>query len=504
MGHSLNEIDCHVYYYTDTVRTRNRLAITLLASSAIILGVAAPASAAPSPTDLVADVVPGAGSLNPYWLTPFAGRLFFVGNDGSGDELYVSDGSVGSAVNLNLTIDPTGVAGATGFTIIGNTMYLAASDGTHGAELWSITGSGSPVMVADLNTGGGDSDPSDFTLFNSDLYFAAYTVGTGRSLFRLSGGTVTQYPGAPQSPDNLFVYNGFLYFSASVSGDSELYRLDGTNTPSQFFASNPTGFGNPHNFAVAGGRLYFISNDGLSAPRNYELYATDGTVVTKLTTDLAAIDGYQYFTVFNDTLYFSAGNAAIGRELGHTTGGAVPAFFDINAGPTGSNPEGFTAYNGSLYFGAATSATGDELFSITGSSAPVLRADINSGVGDSFPFGFGVSNGLLVFSASSTGADWQLWSFNGTAANQESEIGVPDADAKWVAVLGSYTYFAATSPATGYELWRTRVAGVAVTATPALAATGSDTLLPAGIAAALLLAGLTLAFTRRRVSETQE
>jgi len=489
------------------VRTRNRLAITLLASSTILLGVAAPAQAAPSPTDLVADVVPGAGSLRPYWLTPFAGRLYFVGNDGSGDELYVSDGSVGSAVNLNLTIDPTGVAGATGFTIIGNTMYFAASDGVHGAEIWSITGTGSPVMVADLNTGSGDSDPSDFTVFNGDLYFAAYTVGTGQSLFRLTGSTVTQYPmGSVQSPDDLFVYNGFLYFSAFGTGDSQLYRIDGTNAPSQFFVSNPTGFGNPHNFAVAGGWLYFISNDGLSAPRNYELYATDGTVVTKLTTDLAAIDGYQYFTVFNDTLYFSAGNAAIGRELGHTTGGAVPAFFDINAGPAASNPEGFTAYNGSLYFGAATNATGDELFSVTGSSAPVLRSDINPGAGGSFPFSFGVSNGVLVFSASSTGADWQLWSFNGTAANQESDIGVPDADANWVSVLGSYTYFAATSPATGYEVWRTRVAGsaAAVTATPALAATGSDALLPAGMAAALLLAGLALALTRRRALKTQE
>ena len=234
------------------MRTRNRLAITLLASSAILLGVASPAQAAPSPTDLVADIGPGTGNGSPYYLTPFDGRLNFVADDGTGDELFVSDGSVGSATNLNL--NPSGASDPYGFTVIGTTLYFAASNGVNGTELWSITGAGAPTMVADIEAGAGDSDPSDLTLFNGAVYFRAYTSGTGQSLFRLSGGTVNQYPmGAISSPADFFAYNGFLYFAASGPDSIQLYRIDGTNPPTQFFTTNAPSFGNPHNFAVAGG-----------------------------------------------------------------------------------------------------------------------------------------------------------------------------------------------------------------------------------------------------------
>ena len=483
------------------MRARTRISVSLFASSIVVLGVAAPASAAPSPTDLVADIVAGSGDGDPYSLTPFNGRLYFVADDGTGADLFVSDGSVGSATNLDL--NPTGTSDPYGFTVIGNTLYFAATNGVDGSELWSITGSGAPTMVTDLETGAGNSYPSRYTLFNGDIYFEAFTSTTGQSLFRLSGGTVSQYPmGTIGSPDDFFVYNGYLYFSASGPQSIQLYRVDGTNPPEQFFTTNAPSFGNPHNFAVAGGQLYFLSNDGATAPYSYELYATDGvTTPVKLTNDLADTNGFQYYTVFNDTLYFSAGNAATGRELGYTTGGAVPTYFDINPGAAGSDPEGFTAYNGGLYFSATTPSTGHELFSISGAAAPVLRADIAPGATSGYPFSFVPSNGKLAFSASSTGTSWQLWSFDGTATNQESEIVSPDPDVYEVVALGDYVYFTATSTATGYELWRTRIASAA---SPALAATGTDPLLPVGAAALLLVAGLALALTRRRVSETQE
>lgn len=488
------------------MRTRNRLAITLLASSTILLGVAAPAQAAPSPTELVADIVPGTVSGNPSDLTPVADRLYFVANDGSGDELFVSDGSVGSATNLNL--NPTGASSPQSLVVIGDTLYFSATDGVAGRELWSVTGSGAPTMVADIEAGAGGSDPIDFTLYNGDVYFRAFTSSTGQVVFRLSGGTVSAYPTNTtlSAPSNFFEYNDLLYFAVSGPDRNQLYRLDGTNPPVQFAVTNASGSANPKNFAVAGGVLYFLANDAANGqPFNYELYATNGvSAPTKLTTDLVDNNGYQYFTVFNDTLYFSGGSAATGRELGTATAGAAPTYFDINTGAGSSDPQGFTPYAGSLYFNAFTPTSGDELFSITGAAAPALRADINPGTASSYPFSFVVSNSKLVFSAISTGIDAQLWSFDGTTARQESAIVSANADVYEVVTLGDFVYFKATSTANGIELWRTRIDAAAVTATPALAATGSDALLPAGIAAALLLAGLALALTRRRALKTQE
>jgi ELWxxDGT repeat protein len=486
------------------VRSRTRLALALLASAAVLVSVAAPASAAPSPTELVADLVVGPGSSSPESLTVLGSRIYFVADDGGGAELFVSDGSVGSATNLNL--NPTGGSDPQSLTVIGSTLYFSATNGVDGTELWSVTAGGTPAMVADIETGAGGSDPNGFTLYNGGIYFQASTTATGQSLFRLVGGSVTQYPmGTLSAPSNFFVYTGYLYMSAFGVNNVQLYRLDGTNPPQEYFVSNPTGFGNPKRFAVASGLLYFLANDGLGGgPYNYELYVTDGLgTTTKLTTDIADDNGYQYFTVFNDTLYFAAGTAAIGRELGHTTGGAAPTYFDIYPGPTGSFAEGFIAYNGSLYFGADNGTAGYELMSLAGAGAPALRADINPGAGDAFPYAFAVSNGTLAFTAYGDGVDGQLWSFDGTTANQESDIVATDANVYEKVALGDYLYYNGTSTADGRELWRTRVSAAAA-AGPGLAATGSEPVVPLGIAAALLVAGLALTRARRRTSETQE
>src|SRR6187549_1497495 len=107
-----------------TVRSRTRLSLTLLASAALVGSVALPAHAAPSPTDLVADIAAGAAGGEPYEITVFNGLLYF-----------------------------------------------GANDGVTGMELWSITGSSSPALVADLEPGAGASDPAPVISFDGDIYF---------------------------------------------------------------------------------------------------------------------------------------------------------------------------------------------------------------------------------------------------------------------------------------------------------------------------------------------
>mgnify|MGYP003687910505 CR=1 FL=1 len=49
-------------------------------------------------------------------------------------------------------------------TAVGNTLYFSGTDGTNGYELWKSDGTASgTVMVKDINSGSGDSNPYQFT-----------------------------------------------------------------------------------------------------------------------------------------------------------------------------------------------------------------------------------------------------------------------------------------------------------------------------------------------------
>src|SRR5262249_10870484 len=105
---------------------------------------------------------------------------------GAGAELWKSDGTDVGTVPLR-NINP-GAAGSNpnNFTIVGSNLYFTADDTTHGRELWvtdGIDGTDAHThLVADINpilTGSArGSDPSSLVNVNGTLYFAA-SDGTG-------------------------------------------------------------------------------------------------------------------------------------------------------------------------------------------------------------------------------------------------------------------------------------------------------------------------------------
>jgi ELWxxDGT repeat protein len=222
---------------------------------------------------LVADIVPGAVSSNPYGLTNVNGTLYFSTDYG----LYKSDGTAASTVQINSQVygsgygytplrpgsllfygysdlgsglyKTDGTAGGTVFlkqvrieshiTVAGGKAFFAGYDSANGTELWVSDGTAAGTkLVKDIYGGslhysgsaGGtrhdppysvprSSRPQELTSLNGALLFTAENEKTGRQLWRSDGtakGTVMVTSNGVGL--DLVNFNGFLYFSTRGSG----------------------------------------------------------------------------------------------------------------------------------------------------------------------------------------------------------------------------------------------------------------------------------------------
>ncbi|MEO7265224.1 MAG: T9SS type A sorting domain-containing protein [Ferruginibacter sp.] len=118
--------------------------------------------------------------------------------------------------------------------------------------------------------------------------------------------------------------------------------------------------------------------------------------------------------------------------------------------------------NGTFIFRGTTATTGSEIY-ITDGTIPgtVLVKDIFSGATSSAPGDFSTLNAFIYFSARTAAEGRELWRTNGTLAGTTlvRDI-VPGPDSSNAAGLynlysnGSYLLFAAYSPGSGIELWK--------------------------------------------------
>ena len=215
--------------------------------------------------------------------------------------------------------------------VVNNTLFFRGNDGSNGVELWKSDGTSSgTVMVKDLNSGSGSSNPSDFTTANDKLFFTTATtsyqfrrwvsdgtnVGTydvgywssnfnaifypeieyngsiygqgwdgHRVLFSLNETTyerVEDLGGGHNNPRALTIYDGWMYFLTyeTASGTGCLYRTNGTEAGTSMFVCgtpqhHPMGANGVNEFEmqVFNDELYFIRDAG----HGDELWKTDGT-----------------------------------------------------------------------------------------------------------------------------------------------------------------------------------------------------------------------------------
>ncbi|MDN3676438.1 T9SS type A sorting domain-containing protein [Flavobacterium paronense] len=126
-----------------------------------------------------------AGGANFISYTNVNTRLYFVANNGvDGAELWKSNGSPAGTVIVK-DINPTGNSNITNMFVFDGKIVFQATNGASGAELFVSDGTDSGTgLAADINSGSAGSNPKDFIIYNSQLYFTATDVATGTELWK--------------------------------------------------------------------------------------------------------------------------------------------------------------------------------------------------------------------------------------------------------------------------------------------------------------------------------
>jgi ELWxxDGT repeat protein len=376
-------------------------------------------------------------------------------------------------VGLATTINVDGEGFPTDLTLFNGAVYFAAtgSDGT-GKELWRYDGITS-TRVADINAGIANSNPAELTVFNGALYFAATgSDGMGQELWRYNGNTTTRITdintgGGSSTPTGLAIFNGALHFAATSSDGTgrELWRYDGNTAARVADINAGSNSSDPFDLTVLNGALYFAATGSDGAGR--ELWHYNGISVTRVTDVNASGNAFlftaNHFEVFNGALYFSATNGSTGTELWRYNGTTATLVADLFTGATGSGPTDLIVFNNLLYFSALGSdGAGRELWRSDGTPAGTMRAiDLNSGSAGSSPSNLTVFREGLYFAAvGRDGAGTELWRYDGTTATRVTDI-VRGEDSSsprdLIEFQGALHFVAGTTDGSGSEIWRYRL-----------------------------------------------
>ena len=454
----------------------------------------------------VADIFPGSESSDPQFLTPMpvtgteAGSyLYFSATNAtaSGTELWRSDGEVGgSTIQLKEIRSGGESSNPRQLKVVGSMLFFTADDGS-GEELHvsnGRTGVANTARVADIVSGGGSSQPSNLTVFNATtLVFTALNAADDLGLYTCTHNGTT-LPTSVTRIKNLGVGSSVSHMTRIGSkvffllNGSQLWETDLTNSPAgdangtklvyDFRAT--TSSSDAASFAVSGAEVFFSADNGVDGR---ELWKSDGTEVgTGMVADLfPGTDGGspevpnssdpQQITVAGGRVFFSATDSDSNRELWVHDPLADLTFQlrDINVGDS-SDPQELTDFNGVLFFtatdGSGIGKTGRELWRSNGSTLGTVQVvDLASGGTDSSPRRLTVYKNALYFFANSDGFGRELVRTTGTPGNASTvrdiapgqPSGITEGN-EFLTVMGAGAnqrlYFSARNDSQGgQELW---------------------------------------------------
>ncbi len=404
--------------------------------------------------ELFKDIRVGPNPSNPTGFTLLDGLLYFGADDGSGSgsELWTTDGIDNTVAHTKKVFPGITMSGAWNNKLVksGNLIFFRASQGALGEELWYFDSSlpvPVPVCLA-IDPVGTGSNPSQPVVINGKLYFSAtesgdtelfvYEIASGYSL-GVNPMKINLNSAGNSFPWNLTIYNGKLYFSAfNVAYGITLWELNPSNLIVDNLGLYDTGTNpraidldsgsssNPSYLKVFNNKLYF---QALQAASGIELWVLDSSALSTGPYDSNSnpklIDLYsgpgnssdpKGLTVFNDKLVFSATDGIHGVEAWISDGTLSGSHMIRDQNLAGDSLLGSPfIFNNKIYMSlTANPANGNQLGISDGTFSGTKQVIINS-VGDSFPQYFASLNGMVYFIADRGGGDgFQVWRTDGT------------------------------------------------------------------------------------------
>lgn len=406
------------------------------------------------------------------------GRLFFIGVDSSGAELWASDGTTeGTRQVANIMADPAGSSNPKPLGASNGMLFFAADDGASSQQLWRTDASSAgTIKLAGSGSGATGSVSIGASVGSRFVFFR------GGALWS-SDGTDAGTESLQQVTSVLWTFAGskYFYFAAANGQDRGLYRTDGTREGTLLVAPNPSYYAS---MSELGGVAYFAAVDGY--------YGTAGT--PESTTLLSSIKGSSALIPIGARLFapdsgmiidprakvdeaapfltgLNSGSQAVSARglvfYKNNVSGSPLHLWRSDGTPTGtfavtpstvafSSISSLTVRDDVVYFAATDAEHGKELWRSDGTvNGTYLVKDIAPGPASSSPDQFAAAGGRLWFAASSAPGGTELWSTDGTA---DGTVLVADIDPVGssapigLKAAGSTLYFSAAD-SLGRELW---------------------------------------------------
>jgi ELWxxDGT repeat protein len=382
------------------------------------------------------------GSVN--LLVNVNGRLFFTStnyNDGTGTELYTSDGTdAGTVMVADINPNPYTGSNPTHLTAVNGLLYFAADDGT-GTKLWVSNGSATGTHAVKNGNNiflapgyGFEIDP--FAIRDKTLFFQGYEVNsttlttTGNELCKYNTADTTLHhvtlvknimPGEKNSyPSFITNVNGTLFFTIGPdNADAQLWKSDGTSAGTVLIKNiNPGGINNYYGLTNMNGTLLFaFGNDALGT----ELWKSNGTSAgTVIVKDIfpGAYSSYPRYITYRKGIFIFGADGLKGIELWRSNGteGGTVMVKNINDITTSSSsPSGFsTMANNKIIFTANDGKNPGNLFVTDGTDANTKWVGSDA----SHQHLYSSNQDFVTLKNTTYFLDWsnRLWKTNGTKA----------------------------------------------------------------------------------------